>query len=979
MQLEQSRLKTLRTNYFLLLFIHFLGSFASGYLWVLADTTFLLKYPPAWVSYLFFFILPLRLFTAYLSKLFVDNSYVNINKALIIIFTIFCLSSIYFSGLENQWAPMFLVIAYNMISPLTLSVISNISSEALFLKELKRYSAHFQAGSAVGALLACLLFPFLYQIFSSIFAAFLPLLCYFLILIFLYPLKISETKVENLKLNKYRNYPLSNNAYLLYFITGIIYFILIYVFKNAVAINVTPSQLPFYLAWVEAIIYLAILIIHSFVIGPSMRYLGLVKVLVVLPIILGIMGVIFFGINSLAIAIMFYIVGIVVIEGINDYAVDLALNALPTKMRVVSKFIGSESYFPLGMMLSSLMLIVLPFLVPLTHTEFLGALGLVSAILSIFWWKQSRKVFAAYMQSLTCSFDYRKLSSEQTELLFKNLSKQEATKLATYYLNQPNDHLHLLGLKFLQNMEEFDKQIINLLLSKLGSSQVDVQLQSIKSLYKAPNELIIDRCIEVLKKAENPHIIWEMIQLIGVNQDVRLTDLANKWIKSHDFRQIYGFYILNHDLKHQEKFNQLISESLINSDKRYRLAAVQILGILDLPQQVERLKLLVHDEDEAIAERAQTAIANHQIDSLLPELIEVLKVKKSNLLLKAIGSFGAKSIPLLENMGESNLPYQSHNALYALSQMNNSEADNAILRLAAHENIGIRMSAASSLLASGQQISRSESFYSQLLTLFLVENTRRKVLLGALQVQHFPYLENEIKIKYHLSSYISLAWYTLYIDATEIHKSMKIFIDYTEAGQLQTLQRTLELLCNLAPNATLRNELENWEVKLKGKLTSKELLKEPFVDHWIKKLAAYSIGQEVKSDDLEKLIILRQVDIFKSLPAEALELMVGKMELLHIPQDSMLFSEGEKADYFYVIAKGNLKILRHGTELSISKEYDIVGELAILSEQIRLASAQALSDVTLLRMEAKEFLNFTLLFTQILYSISRKTIEYLKI
>ena len=85
-----------------------------------------------------------------------------------------------------------------------------------------------------------------------------------------------------------------------------------------------------------------------------------------------------------------------------------------------------------------------------------------------------------------------------------------------------------------------------------------------------------------------------------------------------------------------------------------------------------------------------------------------------------------------------------------------------------------------------------------------------------------------------------------------------------------------------------------------------------------------------------------------------------KKEIIYeqkIPSDTVIFTEFELANYFYIIKKGKIKItkLRHDKEilLAILGDGDIFGEMAVLNDKHRNAAACSVEDTELMVIDKK--------------------------
>ncbi|MDY6967406.1 MAG: cyclic nucleotide-binding domain-containing protein [Spirochaetota bacterium] len=88
---------------------------------------------------------------------------------------------------------------------------------------------------------------------------------------------------------------------------------------------------------------------------------------------------------------------------------------------------------------------------------------------------------------------------------------------------------------------------------------------------------------------------------------------------------------------------------------------------------------------------------------------------------------------------------------------------------------------------------------------------------------------------------------------------------------------------------------------------------------------------------------------------------VADTKILSLEKDYIIFAENEPADYFYVIEEGAVKIskLVDGQEfiLSILREGEIFGEMAILNKKVRNASAIVFEKSVVLRLSVDTFMD----------------------
>lgn len=109
------------------------------------------------------------------------------------------------------------------------------------------------------------------------------------------------------------------------------------------------------------------------------------------------------------------------------------------------------------------------------------------------------------------------------------------------------------------------------------------------------------------------------------------------------------------------------------------------------------------------------------------------------------------------------------------------------------------------------------------------------------------------------------------------------------------------------------------------------------------------------------LQVLRQVDLFRNLDSVQLAHLASIMEEQVWPKGTVLFREGDKAEYFYVIYKGQVRISKmvggFGEEaLAILKEGSYFGEMELIDASLaRAAQATAHDDCILQAFKVGDF------------------------
>ncbi len=115
-------------------------------------------------------------------------------------------------------------------------------------------------------------------------------------------------------------------------------------------------------------------------------------------------------------------------------------------------------------------------------------------------------------------------------------------------------------------------------------------------------------------------------------------------------------------------------------------------------------------------------------------------------------------------------------------------------------------------------------------------------------------------------------------------------------------------------------------------------------------------GQELSMySTLEKTIILKSVDLFKSIPAENLSRVAQITEEVSFDANAPIFAEGDYGDSLFIVVDGNVKIHKGAQELAMLGKGTCLGEMALLDDEPRSADATVTEDSTLFKIEQEGF------------------------
>jgi HEAT repeat protein len=183
----------------------------------------------------------------------------------------------------------------------------------------------------------------------------------------------------------------------------------------------------------------------------------------------------------------------------------------------------------------------------------------------------------------------------------------------------------------------------------------------------------------------------------------------------------------------------------------------------------------------------------------------------------------------------------------------------------------------------------------------------------------------------------------------------------------------LEALESLGEPSIVRPLLQLWEPAVPRhsprEVWLPQLLVDP--DPWIHECAALLDGGPNKGvpmadalstlSDMERVLFLRKVPLFTELVPQDLKRIAAACGEQTYVDGEVIEGQGETGDELHIVVEGEVRVLREQPDLAVETEVarrgagDIVGEMALITQEPRMASVLASGDVRTLRLGRKEF------------------------
>ena len=106
---------------------------------------------------------------------------------------------------------------------------------------------------------------------------------------------------------------------------------------------------------------------------------------------------------------------------------------------------------------------------------------------------------------------------------------------------------------------------------------------------------------------------------------------------------------------------------------------------------------------------------------------------------------------------------------------------------------------------------------------------------------------------------------------------------------------------------------------------------------------------------IERVVILRTIDIFANTPDSCLVAVARILEEVELYPGEQFITEGEPGDCLYIVIEGEVNVHSNDQSIITLGPGKSVGELALLDPEPRSASVSAVGNVVLFRIDREPF------------------------
>jgi HEAT repeat protein len=434
-----------------------------------------------------------------------------------------------------------------------------------------------------------------------------------------------------------------------------------------------------------------------------------------------------------------------------------------------------------------------------------------------------------------------------------------------------------------------------------------------------------------------------------------------------------------------------VTRRLADPDDAVRLAAVRVTRTLGGP--VRELQPLLTDPDPAVRAEAAATLLDGDGMSVLRQMSSDGDPSLRRIAVRALGSVRAGDVSrvVIGVLDDPN-PSVRATAAQVLPTVDPEHAVRPLVDMLADPDSAVRSAAADALGRTGQPavaavmpaLDRPRSVAGALLALErlpvgdqadLVRRFARRAMDRALSDHDHAVrlgdggdprrllLRDALTSSAELQAVNAIRAVAVTTDGSVLREA----IDNLQSRDPDQRAAAVELLDSSKEASFLRPLVTIWEPSQPRLPTSAdpvtELCSHP--DPWIRQCAEFAMNANVEGHPMvrtlptltvmERVLFLRKASIFEGLPPEDLKRIAAIADEAVHPDGDVIAVEGEAGTEMHIIVTGAVAVVVNGHEAARNGEGEVVGEMAVITDQPRMATLVAVGEVRLLSIGQRQF------------------------
>lgn len=944
------------------------------------NALYLTSYPSTWLPYFFAGQVGVDVVFGYFLSPFLEKNPSNRAAIIELISVPIILLLMYLVSLNIFVVPLIFSFFLMGLSSLTGIMAWNSARAAFDFMTFKRVGNWINMSSGISSIIFSFLIILLVQEFNLMILPILAAVIICLLCVFFYKLKpIPEDSRPSKKIKTPINYPLFRQFFIVISLIAFSSTLIDYLLKYKLSQVYNAKEIAQFMGLFIGVGNCLSLLFNLFLSNRVIMQYGIVSLIAILPCYWIVTGLAVISTDQLAAVVIFAAGRLIFYYGAFNLGREIIINILPDKIKNSAEFIFKSVGSPLGGILATIALIIVGGY--LQNRLHIVIITFIIIIITLYYLRNLNSIYYSTLKDEI--FLKRFVSQDKINELNQDYLKQLIVNLLkTDDLNKIR-----IAFTFLENIK-FPYFITEIMLH-IDSAEEDIRSDVIKNImrysYYPASPILLNKVI-IEKNLEVKGLIFAALANFKKKNSPAILLMARDYYRDSfaDIRSgALQILFFSDDLKDQTDARSSLYEMINHANPKMRQEAARIFGIVSIPD-TSALKKLVNDTDKQVSIFAINAVGKKKITDLLPVVVERIGHGGiTHAIKKTLSIFDLKITPLLisaieNNMQRNRMKIKIFHWIRALGFVDNDMVEAFLEKLLDDKNVVVANVALEELIYRAFKWGVNPKIRTLALSRIQKEVDLIALFNGYIKKYNLnPHVAAEFKSRKYMAKKRFIYWLALHTKLNVVFNLLPNLL----SDSIKDKSKSVELLTLIVEDKNLHELIE--QVILDYPMTAPPNLmsaSKAHLDDWLNHVIQFSLSNKEGKimSDMQIVFLLRSTDLFKHLSGEVLLVIAEEMKTLDMIAGQTIFSQGDLPDGMYVIYSGQVSIIRNNQILVNLEESDVFGELALIDDSPRSATALVKKDGVVFFLEKEAFDRITADLPEVLYNVVHLVMRYLR-
>ncbi|MEY3219282.1 MAG: hypothetical protein RIT27_639 [Pseudomonadota bacterium] len=707
-----------------------------------------------------------------------------------------------------------------------------------------------------------------------------------------------------------------------------------------------------------------------------LKWAGVAGLLAVTPWFCGISGVALLALPNLWTAAALRMGEHVLRFSFFNVGREIAIKPLPNRIRRSGKFLMIMAGY-LGAALGAILLWLGTAWLSL---QWVAILVLISVGIWLF---VTREIAQSYQDTLEEAIRIKRFNPYEDAIVESRSNRHTLLDVVERALNDKDPEMVRFGFNMLTKTQT--DYLPQPALAHLDSPHYDLRVDCVRAAFHIKDTQVVPLLLRRVEIEEDGMVLWWLFKTLATLSPENAVNLAPRYLdhplplaRSGAVVSMFSYGNLDSLIL---AANQL--KIMINSpDPALRKAAAYAISALWMGNFESELRALLQDPDENVSIAAMWAVADQHHIRLIPALVARLgRGRTSHFASRTLTQLGESVVPHVAEVLqlESSPPVVGRLAVRILAAIAGNAADQALADAIHHGSVMTRTFLAKAVAMRVKRHPPSANLLQRAHQAVMEEIATVSLLKAAQQAENLPeFIRLEIAQRRQMAEERLLYWLDIASRSGEITGVIPALMHaQTTPEDVARRAAALEFLDSRIKDRRLKAAIAALEEKpTPVQIAASVLRLHEIKDRWLQQVIQSSL--EAQMNISEKVMLLRKVKLFASLPGEVLLTIAETCEERELIRGEKIFSKGDSPDGMYIVAAGVVGIYKDGQLVNESVEHEFFGELGLFDDSPRKATAAAQTDGMVLFLQKEVFDGITEDLPEVLRALIRTVISYVK-